>query len=77
MEKIREELISSNTIFQSIFLSTYNSKYLTKAVKRYTDARVLASKMNNLLIQLMKQYISKLINLLVEAGVIRKENGNK
>jgi hypothetical protein len=32
---------------------------------------MLASNINNLLIQLMKQFVSKLIHLLIEAGTIR------
>jgi len=47
--------MNSNTVFQSIFLNPDdNSDDFAKVVKRYAETRILASKINNSLIQLMK-----------------------
>lgn len=61
-------MITRNKVFQGSFLAQDISEDISKFIKRYTDTRVLSSKMNALLIHFMKEYVSSLINLLVEAG---------
>lgn len=54
-----------------MFLSQ-DQRGLSQYVKRFTEARVISSKMNALLTKFMCQYLSSLINLLVRAGRIKK-----
>lgn len=69
-ERIKEHLVTKNKYFQGSFVSQTNKKNIGKFIKRYTETRVMASKMNALVIHFMQQYVSELIRMLVEVGSI-------
>ncbi len=68
--RIHQELVARNKLFQADFLTKNvgDIDNVTRFIKRYTETRIVASKMNTLIIKFMEEYVSELINLLVEAG---------
>ena len=61
-------MLISNTHFQSQFISELSSEKPSSFLKRFTDIRATASKMNAVLIKLMVNYVNILIDHLIMAG---------
>lgn len=59
---------SENTIFQAQFLSELSHEKMNSFVKRFSDTRETASKMNAVLIKFMIKYINILIDFLIMVG---------